>query len=163
MNVKLTEFEMQWLAWVGLHRWRNACAHQRNAGLGPSKFNQSPDLHIRGASAEFAVAVGLNLSWRPTVGDIKSRDVGSMIEVRSTDRQDGRLIVKPADSADAPFVLVIEEQNAASYRIAGWMLGRDAQQYPILKYGCDPAHYVPQSDLRPIDELRGLAHRRASA
>src|SRR5262249_8964934 len=143
-----------WLTWIGRRRYENAINNNRDAGAGPSRDDHSPANHIRGIKCEFAASVILNLSWRPHVGDIKQRDVGGLIEARSTVLPNGRLIVKPNESDDAPFVLVRQHEDDERYRLLGWVFGWEAKLYELLTCFGDPAHFVPQRDLRFVDELR---------
>ena len=150
----MTAWESRICAWVGRQRFANATRLDRDPGQGPSP---SGDFHhIRGAHCEYAGSLILNVSWRPHIGVIDQPDIGDFIEVRSADREDGRLIVKPDDDDDAPFVLVVADMENLRFRAAGWLYGREAKLFPLeTRYG-DPAHFVPQSKLRSLATLREL-------
>lgn len=71
---------------------------------------------VEGAMAELAVAKALNLPWDgkflpiPIWDEWKhnGNDVGSL-EIRSTTRSDGRLILHPSDKDWSPYLLVTNE------------------------------------------------------
>jgi hypothetical protein len=143
--VILTEYEGRLLTWVGRQRFANARRLNRDPGQGPPHTADGND--IRAAHSEFAASLLLNRSWRPTIGEICHPDVGDIVEVRSTDLENGRLIVKPNDKDDAPFVLILADMEGLRFYFAGWMLGRAAKEWPTeYRYG-HSAHYVPQSAL----------------
>jgi len=152
--IELTEFEIKWLTWIGQARHTNAIKNARDPGLGPTALGADASLrnHVRGVKCEFACSIILNQYWRPTVGEIHQRDVGGQIDVRSTDLIDGRLIVKPSDPGHVPFVLMLETGNV--YRALGWLFAHEAKTFPLLTSFGDPAHFVPQASLHPIDSLR---------
>ena len=143
-QVTLTSWESRICTWVGRGRYANADAFERDPGAGPSAACHDADFHIRGAHCEFAASIILNLYWRPTIGEIKARDVGGLVEVRSTVLCDGRLIVKPRD-ADAPFVLIVADMGDLWFRFGGWMWAADAKKAPLNGEHGDPAHYVSQA------------------
>ena len=79
IEVWLEPYEMEMCERAGRDRFASARALQRNPGLGwASKGKVQGD--IRGAQCEFAASIGLNLSWRPTVGKVDRIDVGDMVE-----------------------------------------------------------------------------------
>lgn len=119
------------------------------------------DLDIEGAMAEMAMAKAMGVYFDPTVGTFKAPDVvsrsGAGVQVRSTTRKDGRLIVRDPDPDDELYVLVISA--LPRFRIVGWMRGGDAKQ-DRYKTAPDrgprkrkPAYFVPQKDLQPFSKL----------
>jgi hypothetical protein len=156
-TVELTSYELRICAWVGKKRYEAAVEAHRNAGQGPSRDDHSPANHIRGAECEFSASILLNLYWRPTIGFIKSKDVGGLIEVRSTVLSYGRLIVKP--DGDGPFVLVIKE-NDSTFHWGGWMHAEAAKKFPLTTDKGDPAHFVPQRYLSDMPSLLGWIRSR---
>ena len=149
-SVTLNEIERRICAWVGKQRRQYAVNSGRNPGLGPSRLDEcGAENDIRGAECEYAASRILNLYWRPWVGSIteakRMRDVGGLIEVRSTDLPNGRLIVKPDDPDDAPFVLIV--RNADRFTLAGWLFAHEAKEFHLLTAYGDPAHFVPQDKL----------------
>lgn len=148
---QLTEWESQICTWVGKQRFTNAKKNARDPGDGPPHDN--PEMDIRGAHCEFAASIMLNLYWRPTIGRLRDRDVGGLVEVRSTILEKGKLIVKPADDDDAPFVLIVADMLALRFRFGGWLFARQAKAYPLCRDFGDPAHFVEQSNLWPQGDL----------
>ena len=152
MMIVLTKAEKAICEWVGRQRLSYAQRTNRNAGEGPSRGNESPKNHIRGAECELAASIALNVSWRPNIGLLNEHDIGGFIEVRSTDLPDGRLIVKP-DAADIdPYVLMIV--TPTGYRCAGWALAEEVKKLPLRHYSnTDPAHYMDQGNLRSVETI----------
>lgn len=149
--VRLTEAERRICVWVGEQRYRHASGNARDPGAGPSRERRGPHFDVRGACCEYAASLMLNLSWRPTVGQIDQRDVGGIVDVRSTDLANGRLIIKP--DGTGPYMLVVQVDDY-EYWSPGWIDAGEAKtRYPLLTSHGDPAHFVPQNDLRSIDEL----------
>jgi hypothetical protein len=159
MVIVLTPYELQMTAAVGLDRYKSAIERGRDPGLGPSR-NRIPSApnDVRGARCEFAASVGLNLFWRPYVDEIRERDVGGIVEVRSTDLATGRLIVKPTDEDSAPFLLVHELPRPGHYDLVGWIMAMTAKALPLVRGFGDPAHFVGRSMLREPSELRRMCH-----
>lgn len=153
-EVILTPEESRICTWVGRKRFENARRLDRNPGLGPP--HTTADHDIRGAHCEFAASLILNVSCRPTIGEISAPDVGGFIEVRSTDIETGRLIVKPGDDDLAPFVLIVANMEQLHFRAAGWLYGNEAKGFPLLTDFGDPAHFVPQGALSSVATLRAL-------
>jgi hypothetical protein len=143
----LTSWESRICTWTGKQRFLNAQELDRDPGLGPSQTCGDAEFHIRGAHCEFALALMLNLYWRPNIGEIKHRDVGGLVEVRSTVLETGRLIVKPKDDDGAPFALIVADMDALKFRFGGWMFACAAKMWPLNPDHGDPAHYVEQSEL----------------
>lgn len=155
MIVSLTPAELRIATWVGRQRFANAMANGRDPGSASHLRWPTPDNHIAGATAEWATAIALNLSWRPTIGQIDQPDVGGFVQVRSTSRRDGSLIIKPGEGG--PFVLAII-LNEAVVDVVGWFDAAEAtRRYSLRRIpGCDDARYVPQSDLNPLMELSNV-------
>lgn len=108
------------------------------------------DLHVIGAIGEWATAKALGLYWSdhlPGPGDI------GKLEVRSTPRPNGPLIVRPRDPDAVPFVLVAGSPPVL--RVVGWLAGAEAKVERWWRGDSERpgAYFVPQSALRPLDEL----------
>lgn len=156
--VELTPAEKGICTKVGKLRFDYAVERKLDAGLGTSQGNEKPDNSIRGAKAEFAASVMLNLYWRPTIGQLHQKDIGGFIEVRSIINREHRLIVKPdADNPD-PYVLVFIEKAYCEF--AGWEYAEVAKQEPLQDYDVDLAHYLDQQQLRPQSELISVIRER---
>jgi hypothetical protein len=153
--VVLTPYEKRMCAWVGKHRWEHARAAGRDPGLGPTATAVDAYNDIRGAECEYAGSIMLNMYWRPTIGRIDTRDVGGLIEVRSGERINDRMIVKPNAVDEAPYALVL--RLGSGYHFKGWLFAKEAKLLPLLTEHGDPAHFVPQKDLHNFASLRKWA------
>jgi hypothetical protein len=118
--------------------------------------DQSWNLHVEGAAGECAVAKHLGLYWTGNIGDLRADDVGT-IQVRTRRRHDYDLLLHPEDPDDRVFILVTG--RAPSFQIHGWIRAVDGKQKGWWKdpAGDRPAYFVPQSALRPMNELMELA------
>jgi hypothetical protein len=152
MDVTLTWQEQLFAAQAGVMRRISAMARSRCEPYDTPKADLWGN-DIESAGAEAAVAKALGKYWLAVLQNPQDADGDvSGIEIRSTCRSDGRLIVHDRDKDDAPFVLV--RGTFPNYEICGWMRGRDAKK-DKYKFNGDgrPAYFVPSSELRPIEEL----------
>jgi hypothetical protein len=104
--------------------------------------------------AEIAVAKALGVFFVPTFNTFhKQPDIEPDIEVRSTPEEDNSLLIRDNDDLDRKFVLVIVSD--LSCRIAGWCYGYERDDLGRIRNpnGMGAAHFVPQFNLRPFDEL----------
>jgi hypothetical protein len=117
--------------------------HGRNGETG----RQDWQLHIEGAMGEQALAKWLGMFWSGQVGDLSAADVGKRVEARTTNRQNGRLILHDWDRDDGYYFLVIGQNGI--YRIAGWMRGAfgKAAEFWGDPVGGRPAYFIPQHKL----------------
>ena len=114
--------------------------------------DQAWQVHVEGKLGELAVAKAFDLYWGP--GTFATRHDGDVcrLEVRTTPRSGGALICHPEDPDDRAFILVTGQ--APAYRLAGWIPGGDAKREAWWRTDVRAAAYfVPQSALRPIEEL----------
>ena len=154
MDVELTEHESRICAWVGKQRYADAVAHHREAGLGASA-NAGNEFHIRGAHAEFAASIFLNLYWRPCIGQLDQKDVGGLVQTRSVDNPTFSLCIKPKDADADPFVLVLQ-LSPLVYRMQGWLFAGDVKKrFPLRTDRGDPAHFGPLGELESMESLLG--------
>lgn len=109
-------------------------------------------LHLTGAAGEIAVAKALGVYWPPSVGTFKAPDIGSDVQVRTRTQDSHELIVRPDDSSDDFYVLVIG--RLPSFRIVGWIHGAQAKQERWIQMhgGRPPAYFIPQSELTSINQ-----------
>lgn len=123
---------------------------------GASNRDGSWEIHIDACLGEMAVARYLNLFWCGALNNFKARDVGGVVDVRTTKGQNNRLILHPEDPDGTPFVLVWND--APTFHLQGWILARDgkSQTYWLDPGTGRPAFFVPQQDLRPMPDLRQL-------
>lgn len=152
MDVSLTWQEQLFAAQAGVMRRLSALARNRPEPYQTPKGDAWGN-DIESSGAEAAVAKALGRYWLAVLQNPQDAkgDV-SGVEVRSTPRMDGRLIVHDRDKDDSPYVLV--RGRFPNYQVVGWMLGRDAKQEKYKRNGDGrPAYFVPDVDLRPMDEL----------
>lgn len=107
-----------------------------------------------GACGEIAVGKASGEFFVPSVGTFhRVPDCLSDCEVRSTDRTDGSLIVRDNDHDDRRYILAIVTDDKVN--LVGWMAGGDAKkpEWRRNPHGHREAWFVPQSSLRPIEEV----------
>lgn len=105
---------------------------------------------ICGCCSELAVARWIGVEWSRSVGTFHAADVGEDIQVRTTHRDDGRLILRERDFPGHWYVLVTGTPPVMSLR--GYVLGSDAM---TPEWCCNPhdyggAWFVPQAALLPV-------------
>ena len=125
-------------------------------------FEDGPKLSSRdvtrmGKGGEFAVAKLLGLPF-PTVASLrafKGADLGDDIQVRTSNLEGCRLIVRPADPMDHRFVAV-QILGQGRFDVLGWRFGRDCQRPEWARgpNGRPTAWFVDRQHLRQVDELR---------
>lgn len=115
---------------------------------------------LQGTLAELAVSRALSLPWDGKwlpistwdTWKLEGNDVGKL-EVRSTDRANGRLILHPSDKDFSPYLLVTSE-NHPNYKLVGWVYGKDGKLDRYWRENVPrPCYMVPQENLRSIDDL----------
>jgi hypothetical protein len=103
---------------------------------------------ILGACGEMAVCKHLGLFWTPSVNTFHHEpDIPPDIEVRSTDRLDGSLIVRDNDPPDRRYFLVTGKPP--SLLVVGFISGHEARKDEWVRdpHGHRPAWFVPQHAL----------------
>lgn len=106
---------------------------------------------VLGAASELAVARWLGVPWLRSVNTFHDQaDVGEDVDVRSTDRREGSLILRDNDPPYRWFVLVTGVPPALS--LNGYIWGADAMapRWWRNAHGTSGAWFVPQSELIPI-------------
>jgi hypothetical protein len=110
---------------------------------------------ILGTCAEMVVAKALGVYYDSSVNTFHNKpdlDWKRGVEVRSTQREDGRLIVRENDANDRLFVLVVG--SPPNQRIVGGIFGKNAKKAVYIHRGAgDKADcwMVPQDKLLPLD------------
>lgn len=157
MLVTLDEKDVQLATEVAGMRNRSQRDAKRRDGL---VKGSSIGRDMQGALAELAVARALNLPWDGKWLPIpiwdtwkhEGNDVGKL-EIRSTERFDGRLILHPNDKDFSPYVLVTSDSHP-TYRLVGWVYGMDGKENKYWRENVPkPCYMVPQDNLRSIDSL----------
>lgn len=117
-----------------------------------SPYARSFGPHVDGALAELAVAKQYGFYWSPTsVEDFKALDGDAgPLQVRSTTRSDGRLIVRPNDPDDRVFVFVVNKPPR--FYLSGWLTGADAKRPEWARNGGEFFLVAPAS-LNPMGDL----------
>lgn len=109
---------------------------------------------VCGACGEIALSKAAGQWFVPSVNTFhRVPDCLGDVEVRSTLRQDGSLIVRDNDASDRRYVLAVV--TAPDVFLAGWLYGRECKKSEYLRNpnGHRESWFVPQSALRPISEL----------
>jgi hypothetical protein len=152
---KLTTLEIINGALAGVLR----AADDLEKGLGHS-YGADPETRwqrqIAGALAEVAVAKHFGRYWNGCCG-VSAQDVIGL-EVRYSRLDNSCLLIKKNDRPDDRFVLVTG-LAPEGFAFRGWLYAREGQlpKYWEDRSGCNrPAFFVPQSVLRPMEELRPL-------
>lgn len=148
--ITLTPSEFRLAAQVGIQRQAtnvmNGLQHKHGLSKGSSN---GWSIHVEGAAGELAVARYMDMFWSGSFGEFGAGDVGE-IEVRTTPRLDGSLILHITSPDLRPFVLVTG--SAPYLQLRGWIYGEHGK---LQKFWRDPgtgrpAFFVPQSALSPM-------------
>lgn len=151
MDITLSFFEL-WQA-VQVGGMRNIEARRRGRpdtyGKNVSEMEGGWGVHIEGAAAEMAVAKSLNNYYEGVWREIdRSRGDVGRVQVRSTMRANGCLILHPEDNDEHVFYLVTG--IAPTFRIVGSILAARGKVDRFWRTDTGrPAFFVPQSELSP--------------
>lgn len=154
MIVKLTPREIMLGATMGVMRHIQDL-RDRRAGVNQQPAHLAWQVKIEGALAELAVAKALGDYW--SGASYRGAADSGGIEVRMTRYQDGCLFLHEHDKSDARYVLAAGLNG--TYKVAGWLWGREGQQekyWRRVSAERNPAFFVPQSELHPLDEIGGV-------
>jgi hypothetical protein len=107
-----------------------------------------------GACGELALALALGKPWAGTVGTFHDEPDVSGLDVRTTTREDGSLIIGSRDPVDRYVVLVTGQPPTLTIR--GYLKAADARRAEWVRDpgGLGPAWFVPQSALHPFGGRR---------
>jgi len=151
-KITLTLSEIAEGAMIGGLRHGFSCEQNRTPahGFDATRF---PALgsHCEGACGEIAFAKWRNLYWPARINNFKEADIGDNIQIRTSSRHDGELVVRNDDLAKIPnHVFVLVTGLCPDYQIHGWIYGHEAKREEFKKApgGRPPAYFVPQSELR---------------
>ena len=125
-EVILSEADESWALEVARARNANGTRRGYRPKLGPG----TDRAHSLGARGELAVARSTGASWddpeRLDFARMHDPDVGAF-DVRTSERLDAVLPIRPGDRNDRPHVLVLALDDRR-YRLAGWLLGREGKR-----------------------------------
>lgn len=155
MTVTLEESELQIALFVAMLRHANCCSRGQRNSYGLANDSDGLQNDADGCLGEFAFAKAFNRFWNGKIGHVTNGDVGK-VEVRSTRRPDGRLILHPEDLDDGRYVLARINRNRVDLR--GWIYGKDGkqQQFWVTSVG-RPAFFVPDEALTRFKQDREAA------
>jgi hypothetical protein len=111
---------------------------------------------IVGCIAELAVSNYFGLEYSGCINKFKSRPDVGIFEVRSTPRNDGRLIIRDCDDQDDTIYILVRCYDYPRIYLAGWLEGKNCIKREWLKSYTnerDPAYFVPNHVLKPMEEL----------
>lgn len=154
MSVELSWSETRLAALAGVDRHLRALHLGRKPRYGQVSAERCWQDNIDGTLGEWVVAKALDRFWPGGAPELDTEgDIGDL-QVRATARRDGCLIIHRGDLDDAPFVLVVG--TPPTFDLPGWIKGRDGKRKEWWRKDVrNPAYFVPQSALRPLDELIG--------
>ncbi len=165
-QIILTWAEVAYAAQAGIMRHVVNERDKRKSGkITPKK--SAWGIHAEGALGEYAVAKLLNKHWKPHLKNFHMGDLGGefQVEIRHTVHYGGHLLVKCAETEEAltrPFILVTgnlgsrNEENNIVFTCHGWIIGAHGQREEWKRTAKEDGrlcYFVPQSVLRPIDQL----------
>jgi hypothetical protein len=110
---------------------------------------------ILGTAGEFVFCKAYEIEFDPTIwnsfGEVG--DVLGIIQVRTTNKLYGRLIIRDKDNVSHIYVLIIG--NIPSFRVVGWRWGSDFLDDAWVKNpgGHGAAWFIPSLSLRAPEEL----------
>ena len=128
VRVDLTIIEVVWAivlgSWRRLSSWKNGLDALKHTD---KKSDFQTD--ISGAKGELAVAKYLGVYFEPRNMDFKGPDVGREIQVRSTDWENGCLIIRENDAKTKKhkFVLAITPPGMTVW-LVGWRFGDECRK-----------------------------------
>lgn len=148
VNITLTAEELRLAAMVEVARRVENLSQGRQPKYGAE---HGWTTGVEGAAAEMALAKHLGVYWSGAIGNLKAADVGRL-QVRSTARLDGCLILHPSDADDDVFILAVGV--APTFEFRGWLRAKDGK---LPEFWRDPntgrpAFFVPQDKLRTMRE-----------
>ena len=149
LEVTITQEDYNLAALKGFKRHLSARINNNIRGDG-TKATWDDD--INGALGEYIASLGLGKEWNYP-GGVGQPDLVGGIEVRTVMSDDRRLLIKPKDKDDSPYVLVIGTDNHLVWRITGYLHARDGKK-ATFKDPLRPIYLVDQAYLNPILELK---------
>jgi hypothetical protein len=149
--IQLDPSQIMLAATAGIQRQVEAIKRGIPHAYGTSNSN-CWHVDIEGALAEYALSLFLDVSWNGQGKYYGAPDIGNVagVDVRSTQHENGRLIIHEANDDNRVFWLLTGFRGL--YVVRGWIWGWEGKSQ---QYWTDPtgknraAYFVPQSALRP--------------
>lgn len=113
---------------------------------------------VCGACGEMAFGKASGRWFIPSVNTFhRVPDCFEDVEIRGTERLDGSLIVRDDDPEDRRYILATV--SAPKVVLVGWLYGHECKKGRFIRNPDNQreAWFVPQENLRPMDELLGAA------
>jgi hypothetical protein len=160
-TVRLTKYEVLLIHWVVNEQLKYNKEHGLNyEGRG---HRDVMERYIMGIGGEYSTAIGLNLAWRPRIGDYDAADAGGCIEVKTRSDWEQRLEIKPKNPSTRPYVLVVARANHV-YHLRGWHWGSYIKTWPLVGgIHSDRRHRMPNDRLMHMNDLRDWIYARPSS
>jgi hypothetical protein len=146
-KIELTNSQIMMAATAGVIRRVQFIARDGKPTHGLKDEDNNWNLKIEGALSEYALAQYLNIHWMGA-GVVGGNDVGEE-EVRVTDLEHGRLIIRESDKNHKRYWLLTGKDG--TYYVRGYIYAKDAKQpqyFTDAGNGREKAWFVPQKDLR---------------
>lgn len=159
LPVVITPEEYEWAAYAGMVRRRSAKAqgHRDAYGFDEADGTNGWEIDIDGAVGEYVASLAIGTPWRGP-GMLDGDDLMGGYQVRTTQRLDGGLILRPKKDRDND-IFILVTGHYLNWVVVGWILGGDGKRMTELtSMGKNrPAAYlVPQEAL---SDIRSLSHR----
>jgi hypothetical protein len=128
LKIELRPFDVHLAAFVA--NCRSVSALRNGRELEAGRRDLGFERHVEGAIGEYSVAIGADRCWRPIGNrlDTDLGDIGGELQVKTTTRPNGCLIVRPHDPPQFAYVLVELDLRNLVANIRGWAPGRQAKQ-----------------------------------
>jgi hypothetical protein len=153
--ISLTKIEYEFASYAGFLRHRENTWAQVPERYGSK--GEDLDKHTLGAVGEYCLAKYLDRHWSGP-GRMKQPDVGREIQIRTSNKVSGHLLLHKADNDDDYFVAVAKGATTESWHVKGWVYGRDGKLqefWKTLQYG-RPCYVIPNEILRSMVSLREI-------
>lgn len=144
-EIFLTPIEIE----ISLLVARTRYSESRKMGLIEKTYlENSSEVDEIGAAGELAVAKYLGLYWYAGVNTFHGPDIEPNIQVRTVKNINHSLIIRPADSKEHVYYLVLNQ--TPKFTILGWTYGKIVCRDVFWKApnGGPGAWFIPQSELR---------------
>ena len=152
VEIVLNKSEMLHAALVGATRQIDNLFKGRADNYG-AEVEAGWQKHLGGACGEKVVSRLLDHYWSGNMGHLRLPDVAE-IQIRTSSRDDGDLILHPEDNDDDRFILVTGV--GPRFVVRGWIVARDGKRDVWWRDPARgrPAFFVPQSELSPMREFK---------